>query len=72
VQALTPQLNLALLVPVQLVVFIEKEAGECMAPSPSDERIWSWKRPVPCCVCTCGARSKHFIDEMMNLAVLLS
>jgi len=29
--------------PAQLVVFIEKQAGECMTPSPSEERIWSQK-----------------------------
>jgi len=29
--------------PAQLVVFIEKQAGECMTPSPSEERNWSQK-----------------------------
>jgi len=32
----------------QLVVYIEKQAGECMTPSPSDERNWSHKGPAPC------------------------
>jgi len=29
--------------PAQLVVFIEKQAGECMRPSPSEERIGARK-----------------------------
>jgi len=58
--------------PAQLVVFIEKQAGERMTPSPSEERIWSWKRPAPCCMCTCGERSKHFIEDMMKLVLLFS
>jgi len=29
--------------PAQLVVFIEKRAGECMRPSPSEERIGARK-----------------------------
>jgi len=49
--------------PARLVVLIKKQAGECMTPSPPEGRIWSWKRPAPC-VCTCCARSKHFIEEM--------
>jgi len=52
-------------------VFIEKQAGEYMTPSLSEERIWSWKGPAPC-VCTCGARSKHFIEDNVNLVVLFS
>jgi len=55
--------------PTQLVVFIEKQAGECIAPSPSEERNWSQKGPAPC-VCTCGEKSKHFIEDMMNLVLL--
>jgi len=43
VQALTTQINLARMAPAQLVVFIEKHAGECMTPSPSEERNWSQK-----------------------------
>jgi len=35
--------------PAQLVVFIEKQAGECMTPSPSKERNWSQKEPAPVC-----------------------
>jgi len=50
--------------PVQLVVFIEKQAGECMTTSPSEERNWSQKGPAPC-VRTCDERSKHFIEDMM-------
>jgi len=48
VQALTTQINLAGMAPAQLVVFIEKQAGEYMTPSPSDERNWSQKGPAPC------------------------
>jgi len=36
VQALTTQMNLVQMALAQLVVFIEKHAGECMASSPSD------------------------------------
>jgi len=32
--------------PPQLVVFIEKQAGECMTPSPSEERNWSQTGPA--------------------------
>jgi len=32
----------------QLVVFIEKHAGECMTPSPPEERNWSQKGFAPC------------------------
>jgi len=35
-----------------------------MAPSPSEETNWSQKGPAPCCACTCGKRSKHFIEDM--------
>jgi len=58
--------------PAQLVVFIEKQAAECMTPSPSEKRIWSWRRPALCCMRTCGARSKHFMEDMMNLVLLFS
>jgi len=37
VQALTTQINLARIAPAQLVAFIEKQAGECMTPSRSEE-----------------------------------
>jgi len=47
VQALATQINLARMTPAQLV-FIEKEAEECMMPSPSEERNWSQKGPAPC------------------------
>jgi len=43
-----------------------------MTPSPSTERNWSQKRPAPCCVCTCGERSKHFIEDTMNLVLLFT
>ena len=33
--------------PAQLVVFMEKQAGECMTPSPLEERNWSLTGPVP-------------------------
>jgi len=46
VQALTTQINLARMSPAQLVAFIEKQAGECMTPSPSEERNWSQKEPA--------------------------
>jgi len=38
----------------------------------SKERNWSQKEPAPCCVCTCGDRSKHFIEDMTNLVLLFS
>jgi len=69
---MTPQINLARMAPAQLVVFVEKQAGECMTPSSSEEKIRSWKRPAPFCMCTCGARSKHFIEDMMDLVLLFS
>jgi len=62
VQALATQTNLARMAPAQLVVFIEKQAGECVTPSSSEERNWSQKGHAPC-VCTCGERSKHFIED---------
>ena len=62
-QALTTQINLARMAPAQLVVFIEKQAGECVTPSPSEERNWSHKGHALCCVCTCGERSKHFVED---------
>jgi len=48
VQAQTTQINLAQMGPSQLVVFIEKQAGECMTPSPSEERNWSQTGSAPC------------------------
>jgi len=48
--------------PAQLVVFTEKQVGECVTPAPSEERKWSQKGHAPC-VCTSGERSKHFIEE---------
>jgi len=42
-QALTTQINLTRMAPAQLVVLIEKQAGECMTPSPSEEKTWSQK-----------------------------
>jgi len=62
VQALKTQINLARIAPAQLVVFIEKQAEECVTPFPSEQRNWSQKGHVPC-VCTCGERSKHFIED---------
>jgi len=40
--------------PAQLVVFIEKQAEECMTPSPSEERSWSQKGPAPCALVVKG------------------
>jgi len=54
VQALTTQINLARTAPAQLVVFIEKQAGESMTPSPSEERNWSQKGPAPCALVVKG------------------
>jgi len=71
VQALTTQISLARMAPTQLVVFSEQQAGECMTPSPSEEKNWSQKGPAPC-VCTYGERSKHFIEDMMNLVFLFA
>ena len=62
-QALTTQINLARMAPAQIVVFMEKQAGKCVTPSPSEERNCSQKGHAPCCVCTCGVRSKHFIED---------
>ena len=45
-QALKTQINLARMAPAQLVVLIEKRAGECMTPCPSEERNWSQKGPA--------------------------
>jgi len=42
------QINLARMVPAQLVAFIEKQAGECMTPSSSEERNCSQKGHAPC------------------------
>jgi len=41
-------INLTRMAPAQLVVFIEKQAGECMTPSMSEETNWSQKGPAPC------------------------
>jgi len=41
------QINLERMAPAQIVGFIEKGAGECMTPSPSEERNWSQKGPAP-------------------------
>jgi len=46
VQALTTQINLVRMASAQLVVFIEKQAGECMTPSPPEGRNWSQKEGV--------------------------
>ena len=43
-----------------------------MTPSPSEERNWSQSGPSYCSVCTCGERSKHFIEDTMNLVLLFS
>jgi len=53
VQALTTQINLVRMAPAQLVVFIEKQAGECMTPS-SEEKNWSKKGPAPCALVVKG------------------
>jgi len=70
VQALTAQINLAQMAPAQLKVFIEKQAGECMTPSPSEERNWSQNALAPCSVCTCGVRSKHYSEDDETCASL--
>jgi len=62
VQALTTQINLARMAPALLVVFIAKQAGEFVTLSPSEERNWSQKGHAPC-VCSCGERSEHFIED---------
>jgi len=72
VQALTTQISLARMVPVQLVVLIEKQAGECMTSSLSEERNWS--REGTCTVCTCGEKVKAFYrghDELCASLFLL-
>jgi len=69
VQALTTQINLARMAPAQLVVLIEKQAGECMTPSPSGKKL---EPESACTVCTCGERSKHFIKDMVNLVLLFT
>jgi len=48
VQALTTQINLERVAPAQLVVFIKKQAGQYMTPSPSEETNWSQKGPAQC------------------------
>jgi len=40
--------------PAQLVVFTEKQAGECVTPSPSEKRIWSQKGLAPCALVVKG------------------
>ena len=66
----TKQISLERMAPAQLEVFIEKQAGECMTPAPSEERNWSQNEV--CTVCTCGERSNHFIEDMMNLVLLFT
>jgi len=62
VQALTTQINLAQMAPAQLVVFIEKLAGECTwrfsVRGKKLEPEMGWN------VCTCGERSKNFNENM--------
>jgi len=53
--------------PAQLVVFIEKQAGECMTPYPSKERNRSQKGPAPCCVWTCGEMSSILLRTWWTL-----
>jgi len=57
--------------PTQLVVFIEKQAGECMTPSPSEERIGARKGLHLVCAAVVK-RSKQFIEYMMILVLLSS
>ena len=59
-QALTTQINLAQRAPAQLVVFIEKQAGACMTPSPSEEGSWSQKGHVPCVIVPFQHKVKAF------------
>jgi len=53
----------------QLVVFIEKHAGECMTPSPLEERNWSQNRPAPGALVVKG---QSILSRMMNLTLLCS
>jgi len=57
--------------PAQLVVFIEKQAGNCMTPSPSEERNWNLKGPAPCALVVKG-QLRTFIEDMMNLVLLFT
>ena len=68
-QTLTAQINLALMAPAQLVVFIEKQAGECVTPSPSEERNWSQKGPAPC-VCALVVKGQSISPRIINLVLL--
>jgi len=70
VQALTTQINLARMAPAQLVVLIEKQEGECVTPSPSEERNWSQKGHAPCCALV--VKGQSILSRMMNLVLLCS
>jgi len=70
VQALTTQINLARIAPAQVVVFIEKQAGECVTPSPSEERNWSQKGHLV--VCALVVKGQTILSRMMNLVLLCS
>jgi len=67
VQALTTQINLARMAPTQLVVFIEKQAGECMTPTSSEKRIGARKGLHRAHV---WGKVKGFIEDLMNLMIL--
>ena len=69
VQALTTQSNLARMAP-QLVIFIEKQAGECMTPSLSEERKWSQKEPASC-ACTCDESQNILLRTWWTLCYLI-
>ena len=65
VQALTTQIILARMAPAQLVVLIEKQARECTVLYDAfSVRRKKLEPERACTVCTCGERSKHFIEDM--------
>jgi len=51
VQARTTEINLARMAPAQLVVFIAKQAGECVTPATSEERISLARKCLQLVVC---------------------
>ena len=53
--------------PTQLVVFIEKQAGECMTPTSSEKRIGARKGLHRAHV---WGKVKGFIEDLMNLMIL--
>jgi len=63
------QIILARIAPAQLVVFIEKQAGECVTPSPSEERNWSQEGHAPC-LCALVVKGQSILSRIMNLVLL--